>query len=174
MKIYIGNFLGFIAIVLFVLSYQLKKRKSIIVCNAVSRSFYVMQYVVLGAFSGAVLDSVGVAISALVVNKQTRYKNIKKIMVILLYMVIVASSIFMSDDIFSVFSFIGVTLELSAFLFSREKYVRIVSLVSQPFWLVYNLHFFALSSALGNCIAIVSIVISMCRYDFKIFGFTSK
>lgn len=174
MNIYVGNFLGFVAISLFVLSFQLKSRKLIIVCNTVSRFFYVLQYIVLGAFSGAILDTVATVFSALVVNKDSACKRLKNILLILLYCVIVVFSILLYADIYSVFSFLGVSFELSAFLFIKEKNVRIVSLASQPFWFVYNLHYLAFSSVLGNCLAIISIVVSILRYDINIFDSKHK
>ena len=55
MKI-IANIIGIAAVAMFVLSYQLKTRRGIIFFNAGSRVFYVLQYILLGAFEGAVLD----------------------------------------------------------------------------------------------------------------------
>ncbi|MBR4940381.1 MAG: YgjV family protein, partial [Clostridia bacterium] len=44
-----ANIIGLCAVVLFVLSYQMKARRGIILCNAASRVFYVTQYILLGA-----------------------------------------------------------------------------------------------------------------------------
>ena len=60
-----ANVIGVIAVVLFVLSYQIKNRRGIIVCNAASRVLFVVQYLMLGAFAGALLDVVAFFVSLL-------------------------------------------------------------------------------------------------------------
>lgn len=165
--VYIGNFFGFLAILLFVASFQLKKRQAIIVCNTVSRLFYVVQYLFLGAFEGAIIDFIAMLISALVVKKDGAYKKVKVTASYLLYIAIIASSILLYKNIFSIFSFLGVTLELAALLFNKEKHIRMLSLAAQPLWLIYNAHFKAYSSVAGNVITITSIIIALVRYDIK-------
>lgn len=163
--VYIGNFFGFLAVALFVSSYQLKKRKAIVVCNTVSRLFYVIQYLFLGAFEGAIIDFIAMLISALVVKKGGEGKRIRLIAAILLYLGIIASSAVLYKNIFSLLSFLGVSLELFSLLFSKEKNIRIFSLAGQPFWLIYNAHFSAWSSVVGNVITIISIIVALIRYD---------
>ena len=162
--LYIGNILGAIAILLFVCSFQLKTRKEIIVLSTVSRLFYVLQYICLGAYTGAITDFVAGIISVFVVKPD---KNYKKGIVFLLYIVIVISSIMLYKNFFSIFSFIAVTLEIIAIMFKKEKTVRIISLLAQPCWLIYNCYYMAWFSALGNFISIFSIVFALYRYDFK-------
>ncbi len=165
--LYLGNFFGVVAIVLFILCYQLKTRRKIIVCNTVSRCFYVLQYLCLGAYSGAVLDAIAAIISAIVTEKDSKHKYIRFVSVFVLYALIVCMSILFYTNIFSIFSFFGVTFELMAFLFTKEKYVRIVSLVAAPFWLIYNCAYMAWSSVAGNIFVTISIIISIYRYDIK-------
>ena len=159
-----GNILGAIAILLFVSSFQLKTRKEIIILSTVSRLFYVLQYICLGAYSGAVIDFVAGVISLFVVKPD---KNFKKIIVLLLYAVIVASSILLYKNFLSCFSFFAVTLEIIEIMFKKEKTVRIISLIAQPCWLIYNCYYIAWFSALGNLISIFSITFALIRYDFK-------
>ncbi len=163
--VYIGNFFGFFAVALFVLSYQLKKRQAIIVCNTVSRLFYVIQYLFLGAFEGAIIDFIATLISALVVKKSGEGKRVRVTVAVLLYVGIIASSAVLYKNIFSLLSFLGVSLELFSLLFSKEKNIRIFSLAGQPCWLIYNAHFKAYSSVVGNVITIISIITALIRYD---------
>lgn len=165
--LYLGNFFGVVAIILFICCYQLKTRRKIIVCNTMSRCFYVLQYLCLGAYSGAILDAIAAVISAIVTKKDTNNKKFMIISISVLYVLIIGVSIYFYTNIFSVFSFFGVTFELMAFLFTKEKHIRIVSLAAAPFWLIYNFAYMAWSSALGNIFVIISIIISIYRYDFK-------
>lgn len=53
-----GNILGLLAVAMFVLSYQMKSARNIIILNAGSRLLYIAQYILLGAFEGALLDTI--------------------------------------------------------------------------------------------------------------------
>ena len=61
----LATIIGFCAVLMFVLSYQLKSRSGIILFNAGSRILYVTQYILLGAFEGALLDIVAFGVSLL-------------------------------------------------------------------------------------------------------------
>lgn len=68
---YIAFIVGVLAVTVYFLGYQQKKRNRIIVLNASSRILYIIQYILLGAFEGAALDVVG-TISSLLARKKTR------------------------------------------------------------------------------------------------------
>ena len=70
MKI-LANIIGIAAVAMFVLSYQLKTRRGILFLKAGSRVFYVLQYLLLGAFEGAVLDIVALLVSVLAQRKDS-------------------------------------------------------------------------------------------------------
>jgi len=51
---------GLAAVIFYLLGYQQKKRKNIILFNVISRILYIIQYILLSAFEGAVLDIAGI------------------------------------------------------------------------------------------------------------------
>ena len=57
--------IGIVAVAFFLLSYLQKRRKAIIAFNTTSRVLYIVQYIFLGAFVGAVLDVAGTLASVL-------------------------------------------------------------------------------------------------------------
>ena len=136
----IAQVVGLFAVATFLISYQLKKRKNIIVCNAVSRVLYIIQYIMLGAFEGAILDILGVLVSVAAHNKDKGFirKHLK------FYIVIINVTIFliglcMYKNIFSICPVIGVILHTSAFWITDETIIRRVSFLGSPFWLIYNI-----------------------------------
>ena len=74
--ILLAQIIGVFAVITFLLSYQQKKRKNIIVWNATSRILYILQYLILGAFEGVVLDILGTVSSVAAQKKDS--KIIKK------------------------------------------------------------------------------------------------
>ena len=58
---------------MFVLSYQLKNRRTLIFLNAGSRILYVAQYICLGALEGALLDIVAFFVSFLCAKRSSGF-----------------------------------------------------------------------------------------------------
>jgi hypothetical protein len=80
----IPQVIGFIAVATFLLSYQMKERRNIIIVNVISRVLYIVQYLLLGAFSGAILDSIGIISSVIAEKKNVPFiKKHTKLIIIL-------------------------------------------------------------------------------------------
>lgn len=172
MKELVPQIIGLFAVVTFLLSYQQKKGKNIIILNAVSRCLYILQYILLGAFAGAALDIMGVVSSFAAVNRNTNrfIKKHTKLVLILINLVIVAVGVtiaVINKSFLDLFSLAGVLLHTSAFWMTNEKIIRRVSLLGSPFWFVYNFLSRAYGSALGDILTMCSIVIAMVRYKNK-------
>ena len=157
---------GILAVALFLLGYLQRKRGSIIAFNLGSRLLYIVQYILLGAFAGAVLDVVG-AVSTLVAQNihRPRFERHKTRIFVINNIVIVAIGALLYKNIFSIFLIIGVTLQTAALWLKNEKHIRIVSLVCCPFCFAYNLASSAYGSCIGDVLALLSISISLVRYD---------
>lgn len=165
---YIAFIVGVLAVTVYFLGYQQKKRNRIIVLNASSRILYIVQYILLGAFEGAALDVVGTISSLLARKKNTPFvKKHLKIFVIGVNLMIIAAGLPLYKNIFSLFPIIGVLLHTGAFWMDDEKKIRQVSLLGSPFWLIYNFISGAYGSCIGDILSIISILVAMCRYDFK-------
>ena len=168
MKIIIPQIIGLLAVATFLISYQQKKRGSIILFNVISRCLYILQYVLLGAFAGAALDILG-AISSVIAGKKNS-GFIKKHTVLVLIslnacIIAVGTAIaIINQSWIDLFSIVGVLLHTSAFWISSEKIIRRVSLLGSPFWFIYNFLSKAYGSALGDILTMCSIIVAMIRY----------
>ena len=163
-----AQIIGVFAVITFLLSYQQKKRKNIILLNSTSRVLYIIQYLMLGALEGAVLDVLGTFSSVAAQNKHKSFiSRHLKFVVISINLIILAVGLMLYENIFSLFPVIGVILHTSAFWISEEKTIRLVSFLGSPFWLVYNLVSCAYGSAVGDVLTMVSIGVAIYRYDIK-------
>lgn len=165
---FLAQIVGLFAVLLFLLSYQQKERKNIITMNAVSRVLYIIQYIMLGAFEGAVLDIAGTVASVLAHRKDSPFiKKHLKAVIVFVNITMVAVGLGLYENIFSLLPIFGVLLHTGAFWISNEKNVRRLSLLGSPFWLAYNLVSKAYGSSIGDVLSMASIIIAMFRYDFK-------
>ena len=167
----IPQIIGIIAVILFVLSYQLKKRRGIILCNVFSRCLYILQYVLLGAFSGAILDVIGVIASVIAEKKDKPFikKHLRAVIISIDAIMVVAGVIIciINQSLLDLLPIAGVLLHTSAFWLTDERKIRLVSLTGSPFWFVYNFASRAYGSAAGDLFTMVSIVIAMIKYRKK-------
>ncbi len=165
MKLF-ANIIGIFAVALFVLSYQQKKRKNIILCNAVSRALYVIQYIMLSAFSGAVLDILGIFASVIAQKKNnSAIKKYLTLVIISVNAVIIACGLLLYNSPIDLLPLFGVLLHTGAFWLTNERHIRIISFLGSPFWLAYNLISGAYGSAVGDVLTMCSIGLAIFRYD---------
>ncbi len=168
MKELTAQIIGISAVLVFLLSYQMKKQRGIIITNAVSRALYIIQYLLLGAYSGAVLDVLGLGSSVIAERKHTDFiKKHIKFVFFAINLIIVAVGItiaILNKSILDILPIIGVVLHTSAFWLKDEKTIRRVSLLGSPFWFGYNFLSRAYGSAVGDILTMISIVIAMIRY----------
>lgn len=160
--------IGAIAAVIFVASYQCKNRQWILLLGAISRVLFIVQYILLGAFSGAVLDLIAIVAAFLAGRKN--HPIIKKLfipLVVLTHLSILATSIWLYKSIFDIFVLLAATFCIAALWFSRERAIRLVSLCGSPCWLVYNIASMAYFSAVSDTFAILSLLIAIWRYDIR-------
>ena len=159
---------GFVAMAVLVLSYQQKTRKWILICNITARCLFILQYIMLFAFEGMALDIVGVVGSLLAQQKDKPIiRRHQKTVVIGVNVLIIAVGLGMYRNLFSLFPLVAVLLQIDALWCSKEKYVRLLSLIAVPWWLVYNFYCSAYGSVAGDLMSLFSLLIAVFRYDVK-------
>ena len=171
MMLIVSQIIGLGAVGLYLLSYQLKKRKQIVWTTCISNVLYVLQYVLLGAFSGAIMDTLSTVGSFLAGKKHTQpfEKYTKLIMIANLIVITVAglSIAIVQNDPIELLPIAGALLQTGGLWCEDEQTIRKFGLSSTPFWLMYNYISQAYGAALGSVLAMVSVVTAMMRYRKK-------
>ena len=175
----IPQIIGLSGTVLYILCFQLKHRLGIILMNATSRVLFVIQYCLLGAFAGAILDILGITAAFVATKKDKEFFKKHSLLIFLLTVAVIiaggALSVVLAFKatseaitpwaiILSILPSVGVLLHSSAFFLTEERKIRILSFLGSPFWLVYNVASKAYGSAVGDTLSMVSIVSAMIRY----------
>ena len=164
----IATVIGGIAAAIYVASYQCKKRKWILFLGALSRVLFILQYILLGAFSGAALDLIAI-LAALVAGKKD-HPTLKKLLVpiiVVIHAAILVTSILLYQSWYDIFVLLAATFCVAALWFTKERIIRAVSFLSSPCWLVYNLSSKAYFSAVSDSFAILSLLVAIWRYDIR-------
>lgn len=168
MLLIISQIIGLAAVALYLLSYQLKNRRQIVWSTCLSNALYVLQYILLGAFSGAVMDFLS-ALSSFFAGKKNApwFKRYSKLIAVLTFILIAAAGIILTvvqKNSVELIPIAGALLQTGGLWFEDEQTIRKFGLASAPFWLVYNFISQAYGAALGSVLAICSSSIAMIRY----------
>ena len=171
MLIIISQIIGLFAVALYLLSYQLKKRGQIVWVTCISNALYVTQYILLGAFSGAIMDFMSTVSSFFAAKKNdvpfAKYKKPFAALNIIAIAAVGLISAFIQKDAVELLAVLGALLQTGGLWCDDEQTIRKFGLLSAPFWLCYNFISQAYGAALGSVLAIISVVISMVRYRKK-------
>lgn len=168
MLLIVSQFIGVMAVALYLLSFQLKKRKQIVWCTCLSNALYVLQYLLLGAFSGAVMDFLS-TVSSFFAGKKNEvwFKRYSRLIALLNFGMIFAAGISLAvvqKDPIELLPIAGAILQTGGLWFDDEQTIRKFGLGSAPFWLIYNFISRAYGAALGSVLAICSSSIAVVRY----------
>ena len=171
MILVVSQFIGLAAVGLYLLSYQLKKRKQIVWATCISNALYVLQYILLGAFSGAIMDMLSTVGSFFAGKKHSpQFRAYTKWIAFANLIVItvagVAITIVRREPI-ELLPIAGALFQTGGLWCEDEQTIRRFGLCSASFWLIYNYISQAYGAALGSVLAIVSIVTAMVRYRKK-------
>ena len=159
---------GLSAVALYLLCFQLKSAKNIIICRLFSSLLYVVQFLLLFAFVGAAMDTAAVVMSLLAYNKDKPFINKYKMPILIVTCVAIAAiGLLLYENVFSLLPIVGVLLEGVSNWMKNEKMIRIVSLFAIPCWFTYNIVTRAYGAAIGSVFALISVVSALIRYSEK-------
>lgn len=171
MILVVSQIIGLTAVGLYLLSYQLKNRKQIVWTTFFSNVFYVLQYILLGAFSGAVMDALCTVGSFFAGKKHSPklrpyIKQIVAINLLVISAVGVAVAV-AQHSLIELLPVAGTLFQMGGLWCEKEQTIRKLGLCSAPFWLIYNFITQAYGAALGSVLVIISAVTAMVRYRKK-------
>lgn len=165
----VAQIVGIAAVVLYLLSAQLKKREQLVFVICASNFLYVLQYCMLGAFSGAVLDLLSTFSSFFAGKKnEPRFKKYAKFTATLISLAIVAAGLVLAaiqGKGIELLPIAGALLQTVGLWFQNEQTIRKFILAGAPFWLVYNYVCQAYGAAFGALLTIISVSIALVRYS---------
>ena len=144
----------------------MKTRSKIILFNAISRLLGIIQYLILGAFSGAAIAFTAIISTLIAQKKQLPFikKNLVLIVVVTSIMHIVVG-LAVSESLYGILPIIGILIHTGCFFLDKEKYIRICLILGQPFFFAYNFLSQSYGGCVGDVMAISSVLFAIFTYD---------
>jgi len=159
MNVVIANIVGGIVLIISTISWWKKTKEKILKLQITSNAIAIIQYILLipyGGFSGILIKVVAICRDVLNIKKEKyKFLNSKYILIFLLFIYIVIGTITF-DNIISIFSVLAAVSYTILMWPDNVKSVRIASVVSTVFWIIYNICVQAYVAAISNTIILFS------------------
>ena len=171
-----AQILGVFGLIFNILVFQQKKQNRVLICQFFAASFFALNYFLLGAVVGGLLNLVGVFRSIVFYfEKRTKATGIPWL---IFFIIAFASSypitFFVFDTPMKIGNFIIELLPVVAMIIATvslrtgsAKAVRYFGLLSSPMWLTYNCFSGSIGAIASEILNLISIVIVIIRLDIK-------
>ncbi len=168
MDTYIIQGIGFVGMTLAVISFQKNTNKGILLFQTLTSAAFATQFILLGAYTGAVMNILGALRNIVFYNRKSKWACKGTFYAIMLLYVVLG--IITYQNYFSILSIVGMLLSTIGFWIVNPKYTRRLSLISSPCFLVYNFASSSIAGVLTEVFVISSVLVAMYKFDYKKLG----
>ncbi len=161
----IAQVFGLVALVANVLICQAEKRKQMLGLQLIVNLAYLMNYVLLGALTGAAMCIV-CSFRAIIFGKLDKENRPTWPFVVML-VVVIATGIITWQGIISLLATVGVVMTTITYWQRDPQSVRKFSLISSPLWMLYNLFSLSITGFLTELLATLSALVGFARFRKK-------
>ena len=182
--------IGFLGIFLNIISVQFNTHKKIMIFKTLGSFLFALQYLLLGAYTGMVMDIIGTIRNIIFTDAVQKKKSTKPYIIFFSILTLVlgiatiiltwdksieAVSKWSSDHLvatilavaISIISIVAKLLTTVAYGIENPHTIRMVNLPSSTCWLVYNFVAFSLAGMFNEILVISSIIIAEIRFKKK-------
>lgn len=170
----IAQIVGLFAMAFNILSYQQKTQKMAIAFQLGGSILFAVNYLMLGAVVGGILNAVGVVRALVFLNKENLHAThpawLAGFTAVYLLSYGLTFTVFgkgatVFNLIVEFLPVIGMTATTISFRMTDAKAIRRFGLISSPSWLVYNIVSFSVGAIICEVLSLCSIFIGMLRLD---------
>ncbi len=158
--------LGFIGIGLNIWAIQYNKHWQVILLKTLGSLMFVIQYVLLGAYTGAAMDIIGIIRNVTFIFLVKKGKS-TTVGIIIFSIITVALGVFSWEGYISILAIFAKTITTVAYGIKNARIIRMFNLPSSACWLVYNLISFSLAGVLNEVFVLCSIAVAEIRLALK-------
>lgn len=164
---YFVQLIGFLGLAAGVLAFQFKKHNHIVLCKMTSELIFSMQYLLLGAWTAALLDFTSATRNLLFCAMVKKGRSTKPLIYIFGAFVVIVG-IFTFDGVTSLLLIAAKLLTTISYGMKNERLLRYITLPSCVFWSIYNLYVGSLGGAIGDILNLISLLVAVCKFDLHL------
>lgn len=161
---YAVEILGLLGILASIVAFQCKSHGKVLFYRAMNEVFFGIQYILLGAYTGAMMDGIGCFRNYLFAKNVRRGKS-NRTFVVAFSLLFTVLGLLTWDGAKSVLVIAAKVLSTAAYGNKNLFIVRTVILLTSSSWLAYNLLVGSYAGALCEVLTLGSLVLGIFRYD---------
>ena len=156
--------IGFLGIACTILAFQCKQYRALVGLRGATELCFGIQYVLLGAYSGAAADFMGCVRNWVFLDRDRKGKPLRSWRVVFC-IIFVAMSLLTWAGPKSLLSAVAKVASTIAYGSSSPRLIRFITLCSSGCWLVYNTLVFSVAGVLGEVVTLTTVIIGILRFD---------
>jgi len=158
--------IGFLALAVSLISFQFKKHGQIMLCRTTSELIFALQYILMGEWSGAAMDGISVIRNTLYTRLVKKNRSTTPVIIgFCIFVVIIGIVTF--KGIISLLPIISKLLTTISYGMKKERLLRLITLPSCIFWIIYNVYVGSAAGALADSMTLISLLIAMYKFDIR-------
>ncbi len=162
----IGQAIGIIAIIVGIVTYQIKSRRGIMIANIATTVCFALHYMMIGAYVGMALNIVATVRNIVFYNSDMSKK--KSMLYTVIFSVIVCvTGIFTWEAWYSALQIVSSVIRNYILSLSKPNSIRKGIMIVLPMTLIYNICVLSLGGIISDSCSLVSTGISLYRYREK-------
>ena len=158
--------LGIIGLILCIIPFQFEKHKHIVLCKMVSEISFAFQYILMGAYTGALGDLVS-GLRNFLFYKFVEAKRSTVPLIIAFSILVVVIGAMSWNGAISLLPVVAKVLTTISYGMKNERLLRIITLPSCIFWILYNVTVGGWEAMIGDFLSLCSILIAIYKFDIK-------
>ena len=165
--------IGFIGVALFILSYQFRSNKKLLLCQITGSSMFIIQFAVMGAYGGC-LNLIIALIRNLLIMNRDRISIARGWT--LCWMLLSASltvTVYTWEGALSLLPFFAIIGSTIGYWTDNPQKLRLSNLAcASPCWLVYDIIIGSWGGVVNELVTTISALVSIYRFGWKALGNT--
>lgn len=160
----IAQILGFIGTIIIVIGMQQKKYKHIVLCKIGNEFFAAIHYLLLGGYTGMAANLASCLTNGCYYFRIKKGKSTLPFQIAFGCMFVVIGILSWHGPI-SIFVVLAKLISSVSLGIKNSRAIRILNLISNPCWLVYNIYMGSIAGIITDSLVIASVLIAVVRLD---------
>ena len=156
---------GFIGILFFVISFQQKSRKGILIFIVVGQVIFLLHFALLDAWTAVGMNFVGIARTLVFrFREEKKWANLRfwPLVFILLFAI---AGLIARESWIGVLPVVAMSIESIGLWKKSTRILRFINLFPHPFWFTYNLIKGSWAGVASEIFVLTSVIIAIIRHD---------
>lgn len=157
--------IGFIGLLFFILSFQQKDRKRILMLMIAGQLIFLVHFILLGAWTAAGMNIVGATRSVVFRYREEKGWAAWRFWPFIFILLFMTAGVLAHESWTGLLPVIAMSIETTGLWMRNLRVLRFINLFPHPFWFTYNLLKGSWAGVVCEIFVLSSVIVAIVRYD---------